>query len=93
MILNPNCSEAVMRIRTDAMTEEQKTKLLNELTEKFDSNEDKNEAYDTSVSEETIFGIPHIAIDGQMPYNNSEDIDKVLEEHNVSEDWVESAER
>ncbi len=90
--LNPNCSEAVMRIRTDKMTPEQKDKLFKELETKFDSSEN-DEARDTSVSEEEIFGIPTIKIDGQMPYNNSEEIQEVLDENGVVGSWVETEEQ
>ncbi len=89
--LNPNCSEAVMRVRTDKMTPEQKDKLFKELETKFDSSKN-DEACDTSVSEEEIFGIPTIKIDGDEAFNNSEEIQNVLDENEVMESWVETEE-
>lgn len=88
MVLNPNCSEAVMRIRTDKMTSEKKEKLLEELKQKFDSGYN-SESYETYVTEEIIFGIPIIKISGAEPHNNRSVIEGVLDSHKVSNDSVE----
>ena len=90
--LNPNCSEAVMRIRTDEMIREQEEKLFKELEEKFDSSKNED-ACDTSVSKEKVFEIPVIKIDGDEPFNNRGEIDKVLDENNVKEGWIENEEK
>lgn len=76
-ILNPNCSEAVMRLRTSKLTKEETAKLL----EKLKSFEDgKDDDWGETWSEEsTVFGVPHIKVDGNAPYNNPEKIHGVLE--------------
>ena len=87
MLLNPNCSEAVMRIRTDKMKPEEREKLFKELEEKFDSGEN-DEADETSVSEQTIFDLPQIVISGGEPYNNSAKIRAVLDSYSVEDEWI-----
>lgn len=91
-ILNPNCSESVLRIRTDKMNAFDKEKLYEELKKKFDSSENED-AGETFVDEDTIFGIPHIVINGDEPFNNREEIDKVLKEHKVNDEWIHEDER
>jgi hypothetical protein len=83
IVLNPNCSEAVCRIRTDNLTEDEKIALRAKIDKLVNGDEDKDEAgwqSDTSVYEETVFGIPCIKIDGDLPYNGSEELDGALEE-------------
>ncbi len=65
--LNPNCSEAVMRIRTDNLNECERGRLTNLLQE---LEKDEERWYHTGFSDETIFGVSCITIQGDVPYNN-----------------------
>lgn len=71
--LNPNCSEAVIRINTKRLSEEDKKKLFAELTkavEKYD--------YDTGVYENEIFGVEMIEVKGDMPYNSPKKLEVII---------------
>jgi len=71
--INPNCSEATMRIRTDNLSKEEVAEIilcLERLTH-------TDNWYDTNYYEDTIFNIPVITITGDVPYNGA----KWLEDH------------
>ena len=76
-ILNPNCSEAVCRIRIDRLTDAEKEKL-DEAVDKLMKNDEMDWTDNTRSGHERIFGIECLIIDGDLPYNGSEDIDKTL---------------
>ena len=71
---NPNCSESIMRFRTDKLTEEQEEKLYETLRSFVDKYN-----YETSVYRNTIFGIKCITVDGDAPYNEPSKIMKEVE--------------
>jgi len=73
--LNPNCSEATVRLRTDKLSNEE-YKALVDVIKEWESSEDWCD--DTWWSEECIFGVSHIKIKGNFPYNNFNDIDSKL---------------
>ena len=72
--INPNCSEGIVRFRTDKLTTEQEEELLNALKSFV---EEYN--YETSVYKAKIFGIKCITVDGDAPYNDHDNLIKVAE--------------
>lgn len=64
--INPNCSEATIRFRTNKLTknqEEELFKTLESFVEKY--------GYETNVFRSKIFNIECITVDGDAPYNDS----------------------
>jgi hypothetical protein len=80
--LNPNCSEATMRLDLTGLTKEEINKLeelLAKVEEEHSSsdNDDENWWFETSWATKDIFGKKVIEIRGDTPFNNS---DKLLDE-------------
>lgn len=69
--LNPNCSEATVRLRIDNLSIEEKRALSEYLTE---LEEDTDFWYDAGWGTGSIFGIEIISISGDMPYNHYGDL-------------------
>jgi hypothetical protein len=76
--LNPNCSEAVMRIRTDRLSAEEKERLYNTLDGAI-----KNYDYETYINEGTSFGVQIITVSGDMPFNKSEELENITSSYDV----------
>jgi len=74
MMLNPNCSEATMRIDLTGLSEEE-IKGIEDLLEKLTSGDEKEEWwYDTDWERVDIFGKDIIEIKGDTPYNSYEEL-------------------
>lgn len=91
IILYPNCSEAVMRIKVDSLTDDEHKKIMAFLKRCNDKNNDETwkprtkldkeideSWHDTGFNEKTIFGISVIEIDGDSPYNSGDWLEKVI---------------
>jgi hypothetical protein len=89
--INPNCSEAVIRINLTEQNRKQIDALYNklclELNQCNDSEEQEWEDIiekkefdwsDASVNEKTIFGISVLEINGDAPYNMGSEIETVI---------------
>lgn len=76
--LNPNCSEAVMRIKADQLSKKKQNQLFKELEKAI-----KKYDYDTWVSEATIFGIGCFEIKGDMPYNDPKTLEAIIKKYEV----------
>jgi hypothetical protein len=74
MILNPSCSEAVMRLNVEKLDKLSITKVTNQIRQL----EIIKEGGDNSVFFETIFGKPIISIKGEAPYNEHDKLEAVL---------------
>ena len=75
MKLNPNCSEAIFRLRTGKLKANEKVEL-DRVIEKLKADE---EIWgDTYTSEKKIFGIEHIEINGQAPYHHGDELKEEL---------------
>ena len=101
--INPNCSEATVRLRIDNIPEETISKLLKEIeincgyhdnsTEDQDWDDQKVEKeYDwgeTSVWRNKVFGVDCINIKGDAPYNSSEEIKTIISKYipNPEMEW------
>ena len=78
MMLNPNCSEAIVRIDLREMNEPEvmlKLKLEKAIKEYSDTN--------TWIYETKIFDIPILKINGDMPFNQPDTITDILEKYNT----------
>lgn len=75
-----NCSEAVCRIKVSRMPRNKRTELYRKLEEAV--NKYLDEDGNTSISMGEIFGLKIITIDGDMPYNNFEEIEGILAPYN-----------
>jgi len=74
MNLNPNCSEATMRINLKNLTKAE-IKQLSNLLDCLSMESEKDEEskwYETSFSKENIFGISVMVIKGETPYSEGE---------------------
>lgn len=91
MMLYVSCSESVCRIRVDKLDPTKKEQLFDLLKNRF--GQDAEDSYDTSVFEETLFGIPMIVIDGDAPYNNYEEIEEVLNNFKIPKEWIQNEEK
>ena len=78
--LNPNCSEAVMRIRVSALTKLEKRNLYKELRKAV-----KKYNYDTNLFEDTIFDIKVFIVDGDMPYNDEDKLKEIINKYPLAE--------
>ena len=67
--INPNCSEATVRFRTDKLTKEQEKELFDTLTSYVDKY-----GYETSVFRGEIFGIKCVTVSGDAPHNDSDNM-------------------
>ena len=67
--INPNCSESVVRFRTDKLTGEQREQLFGALKSFVEEY-----AYETDVFKGKIFGIECITVDGDAPYNDYDNL-------------------
>lgn len=65
--INPNCSEAIVRFRTDKLNQEEEAKLFEVIRAYVDKYN-----YETSVYRNMIFGIKCITVDGDAPYNDED---------------------
>jgi len=83
-VLNPNCSEAVMRLKIDKLSEKEIKELdnllkdMDEGTELLGDDEDNNFWYDTSWKDTEIFGMRVMEIKGETPFNNPEELENKL---------------
>lgn len=75
MKLNPNCSEAIFRLRTGKLNTSEKQELNKVISKLRDDKELWGDTYD---SEKEIFGVKHIEISGDAPYHNGKEIEKRL---------------
>jgi|GEM_PF-2736169 len=75
ILLNPNCSEAIVRIDLRGLNIPRVSSLFSELEKAI------GEDSDTWINEKTIFGIPVLTIDGNMPYNDSETLNKIIDRY------------
>lgn len=77
MILIPNCSEAICRIKVSNLDSNEINKLKNKLEilgkEKECDGGDSNKFWDS-----TIFGMDIISADGDFPYNCQEEIGNAI---------------
>lgn len=64
---SPNCSESIMRFRTDKLNEEEEAKLFEVIRAYVDEYN-----YETDVYRNTIFGIKCITVKGDAPYNDED---------------------
>ena len=81
--LNPNCSEAVMHIRTDRLSEQEKDELcgiLEKAAEEYDN--------DTWVTEGELFGIQVITVSGDMPYNEPDKLGEIVDKYDVDVEFA-----
>jgi len=74
--LNPNCSEAVCRIKVNRMPRNKKAELYRKLEEAV--NKYSEEGGETSISMGRMFGIEMITIDGDMPFNDPNTIEEII---------------
>lgn len=73
--LNPNCSEATVRLRTDFLNEKEKKALEDYI---IDLEKDTDFWYEANWYHHSMFGMEIISINGDMPYNHYDDlIDKL----------------
>jgi len=95
--IQANCSELTMRINVNKVdpkiTEQLLAKLRIECDDYYNSNEEEKtewddqdkkkefEWYETSVSEDKIFGTNVITIDGNAPYNSYEEVVSVIKRY------------
>ena len=79
MIPQPNCSEAVYRIRVDKITEKER-EIIKDIIKQLEEldREDWNVNNGTYWRESEIFGIKIIEIYGQYPYDRSYYLDKIF---------------
>ena len=84
IILNPNCSEAIMRVRTDTLTK-QEVSLINRYLEILNDdwnnnypNQKYNWWYDTGWDEISFGGISWIEIRGETPHNCWDELEEYL---------------
>jgi len=84
-ILNPNCSESVMRVRTDTLTKQERDliyKYLDILTddeENYSSDDRKYDWwYDTGWEDICFGGIEWIEIRGETPFNYWDELENYL---------------
>lgn len=75
-ILNPNCSEAIFRIKIDGLTEEEK-QSLRDVLEKIEK-ENSEWWSETNWCEKTIFGTDMIEIDGEAPRHSMDELEERL---------------
>ena len=78
--LNPNCSEAVCRIKVSRMPVNKRNELYRKLDEAISKY--CEEGGETSLSLDEMFGLKIITIDGDMPYNNYEEIESIIAPYN-----------
>ena len=92
-----NCSELTMRINVNKVSPEIIEKLLTKLRlecdDFYNTNEEEKsewddqekskefEWYETSVSEEKIFGTNVVTIDGNAPYNSFDEVVSVIKRY------------
>lgn len=74
-MLNPNCSEAIMRLRIDKLKEKEIEKIENQMEEM----EGEEWWAETNWKRMKIFGIEAIEISGNAPFNNPDNIKGKLE--------------
>lgn len=95
--LQPNCSEAVIRINLKGQDEENIKKLIEKLELEFsyadsqkqesdwddDNSKIKKEFdwMDTYVDRRDIFGVDLIEIKGDAPFNNLEELEEVIDRY------------
>lgn len=80
--LNPNCSEATMRINVNDLNDEQIDELK-EAIENIDIEKGEvrfNSTGNDSISIKDIFGIKVIEVDGDFPFNHVEPLENVIKE-------------
>lgn len=71
MKLNPNCSEAILRINLTNLTKQEK-ELLDDRIKKAE--EEEGWWGETSYSYDRVFGIDTVKIDGNAPYNSHDEL-------------------
>jgi len=76
ILLNPNCSEAVMKINVSKVDKQLVEFLSNQLDEAIIEYN-----YETDIFRETMFGLDIIKIRGDMPYNDPEKLIKIIEQY------------
>lgn len=80
--LNPNCSEAIMRISIKRLTEKEKEILMDYLNLLDNLSQDNpNEYewwYDSYVYEEEFDGMIWIDIEGETPYNQWNELEEYI---------------
>lgn len=94
--INPNCSEAIVRIKTNGEDPKKVKELYDKIAfELYQNPEDEDIVGDwddekpkrefdwaeTYIDQETIFGTECIKINGNAPYNCSEEILRVIEKY------------
>ena len=75
-IINPNCSEAVVRIDLRGLNMAKATILqmeLEKMVEEYD--------YDTEIYRSRFFEIPLIVVSGDMPYNDSAKLSNLIDKY------------
>ena len=102
MGINPNCSEATVRIKINDVDDKAVKELIAKL--ELETNQEEEsigewddektskkefEWYETYISEETMFGIDCIKISGDAPYNNGDQIADVIDRFikNAETEW------
>ena len=75
--LNPNCSEAVLRIKVENMDKKEKEKMIKELQKAV-----KKYDYETYVETNKIFDTDLVVVYGDMPYNNPDPLGKIADKYN-----------
>jgi len=80
MILNPNCSEAIMRINLMNLKEEERKVLKEHIKELEDEGSSYSDSiwYDTDWCESDVFGTKIIEIKGETPYNHWDELEDYL---------------
>lgn len=91
MLLNPNCSEAIVRIRIDNLSDIEIESIMG-LIKSWETNSDDWDCNSgTYYDRGNIFGIEYIEINGQFPYDNYDLVKEKLKKlpfyDKIEEDW------
>ena len=83
--LNPNCSEAVMRIDTTPLSEKKETELFKKIEKAVNKY-----AYETYCSQSTIFNkVKVIEVSGDMPFNDLDTLKAIVSPYVVEYELIE----
>jgi len=82
MILNPNCSEAVMRISLNKLSEKEKDTLHKYIEELDKLANDESDEYDwwyeTYTKDDSFCGINWIELEGETPFNHWNKLERYI---------------